>query len=451
MAAEERRRGESPVFALLVGFVFVQPWRHALTVAPGVSVGSVLGVGLIGSWVVLTVSSRSVRRVHPFHLAFGLFVALSASSLAWTIDGGRTLRRLATLGYTLALVVVAWNLLDTRRRLALVAQALVLGTFVVGGAGLVDLLQQGTEYSRRELAGINANELARWVLVAVPFAGGLLCSSTRFRTGVLGSVNVAYLSVVPFVVLATGSRQGLIGSLVLVVVGLIGLARREWDVPLDRGQAIVGVLVVGSVVAVVRTVASIGLLGYRLPVVDSELGTAGGRTAIWAVGLAAFRERPLLGVGAGAFGAVTEPPMGADPHSAIVGVAVELGTIGLLVAGLVVSVLVVTVARNPGPTVASAAVLGVFAVFGPVAMLYNNPMNWLVLVLVVAAHEMPAETDPVRVTRSQAGGGSVEPRSHAVSASDEDGARRPPSTRSAGVASELATHPVDSDGVVHSS
>lgn len=55
--ASAKRRETTPraaVFWLFVGYVFVQPWRQAVTIRPGLSVGPVFGAVLVLAWIVTT-------------------------------------------------------------------------------------------------------------------------------------------------------------------------------------------------------------------------------------------------------------------------------------------------------------------------------------------------------------------------------------------------------------
>lgn len=396
MAVDERRgsTARTVVFWLLVAFVFVQPWRHAVTIRPGLSIGPAVGAVLAATWIGVALLSGDVRRPHGFHVAVGLFVGLSAASVLWTIDVGRTLSRVGTLGYILVLLVVSWDLLVTRKRIAIVAQALVLGVALVGIAGIVELIQQGGLYGRENLVfGVNANELARLEVLAVPFAAGLLANSRRFGSGVGGTVNLGFLVLVPFMVLATGSRQGALALAALGGIGLLLLVRRGRAVGLTRGHLAASLLVFSGAVLTISAVASLAIFVDRLPLAFSRLGTLGGRTPIWMEGIAAFRANPLVGVGAGAYGAITPPGMGADPHNTIVGVAAELGIVGLLAFSFVAAVPIRAAVAGPGPTYQSLGIFLVLGLFASVAMLYNDPLNWVIVLLVLAAHSLPPSSE----------------------------------------------------------
>lgn len=390
-------------FSFLAAFAFALPWRHAVTIRPGVSIGPAIAAALATAWIVTALRTRTVRRPHAFHLALGLFTALSMASLLWTVDAQRTFFRAATLGYVFALTVVAWDILDTRGRIAVVSQALVLGTFVVGAVGVVEVIQQGGLADRRDVVyGANANELARWVVLATPLAAGLLVNSRRFGDGLAGYVNVGYLVATPFVILATGSRQGGVAFVALVILGVFVVARYGRSLGIRPRQVLAGVGFLVLAIVSIESIASLSIFLERLPYEPSRLGSAGGRTAIWAEGLAAFRANPLLGVGAGAYSAVTPPGMSADPHNTFVGVAVELGLVGLSSFLLVAAIPLGVALTTSGPTYTSVGIYLALVLFASVAMLYNDPFNWLLVLVVLAAHSVPSadrEHEPVAPVR----------------------------------------------------
>ncbi|WP_247729231.1 O-antigen ligase family protein [Halovivax limisalsi] len=390
---------ERLLFVLFVGYAFLLPLRHALVVpAIGVSIGPLLALAIWSGWGLLVLVRGSMRRPHPFHAAVGAFVLVAAASLAWTIDTSMTAVRVATLGYVLAVLVVAWDLLRSRRRIAIVGQALVLGVFVVGLLGVVDVLQQGGLLSRRHVAhGVNANVLARWLVLVAPVAAGLFVADRRSDRVLLGVIDVAYLALLPFMVLATGSRQGVVALLVLGALGGVALARRGPPIKFGRRHVVGTGLLVGLFVVAVRRIGSLGVFLDRLPAATSRLDTLGGRTPIWEVGFEAFGARPFLGSGAGTYGALTPESMSADPHNTVVGVAAELGAVGLLAFAVLALLPAVAVRRNPGPRYASTGLLLALATFAPVAMLYTDVFYWLLVSLVVASHARGVEEWPVPV------------------------------------------------------
>ena len=98
-----------------------------------------------------------------------------------------------------------------------------------------------------------------------------------------------------------------------------------------RTKAAVYAVTVGSLLLAASLVprASLDRLGSTRS--DMAAGYFGGRGVIWKSGLEIVRENPLVGVGAGAFGAAVEPGLGRylSSHQGFLSILVEEGTVGL--------------------------------------------------------------------------------------------------------------------------
>jgi O-antigen ligase len=117
-----------------------------------------------------------------------------------------------------------------------------------------------------------------------------------------------------------------------------------------RTGAAMCALAVGSLALAARVVPEkslerIGSIGS-----DIEAGYFGGRVRLWRAGLEVAQEHPLVGVGAGAFGAAIEPLFGSQTfgseressHNVLLAILVEDGAVGLLL-----FVAMVTAAMQP--------------------------------------------------------------------------------------------------------
>jgi len=75
---------------------------------------------------------------------------------------------------------------------------------------------------------------------------------------------------------------------------------------------------------------------------EVKVGNPSRRVTIWAAALALFREKPLHGVGIGAFPAVSKPYLGkaVDTHNGMLSALVETGIVGLLLFSAFIAILV---------------------------------------------------------------------------------------------------------------
>jgi O-antigen ligase len=114
-----------------------------------------------------------------------------------------------------------------------------------------------------------------------------------------------------------------------------------------------------------------------------------GRAELWNAGLQAFPQRPLLGAGAGAYGAAVDPYFSnggrLGSHNLAIGLLVEEGIIGLALFAALLGACAWTVFRSPPPY---RALFGVLILTFLVAGMSNNPENlkftWVLFGLISA-------------------------------------------------------------------
>ena len=78
---------------------------------------------------------------------------------------------------------------------------------------------------------------------------------------------------------------------------------------------------------------------------EVQYGTLNHRTAIWSAALDEFGKRPIVGVGAGAFGLAGDPLEAYSAHNTFISILIELGTVGLVLFLMIVGSLAAVVFR----------------------------------------------------------------------------------------------------------
>jgi len=228
----------------------------------------------------------------------------------------------------LAGFVVAANVLDSRRRvrhalavLALAALFPAIGAIsnYVGGVDLV-------EGTRARWLGVfrNPNYLAYYLVMSVPLALALRDATTAVRHRALVRLGwLAIAAVLVVAILLTGSRGGTLG---LGAVLLLWLVRS-----LARGRIAVGAaaaLIVGLMMTPSSPLAREDTQATLSGKIDAS---AQGRIDAWRTAERIVYDKPLLGVGAGAFIPSYEiyAPGDAGParaaHNSFAMIAAELG------------------------------------------------------------------------------------------------------------------------------
>lgn len=301
-----------------------------------------LVVGIVVLRHLLEAPGRRVERLVPLLVAsYALLCLLSAfwtTDDHWSLTNPGTAFSLASLvialSYYAAFVSLVTDEGDVRRLLwtifatSAVSGSVTLATSLVTGQRASGLVS-------------DPNFFAAFQLVALPIGIQLAAGATGRRRALL----VAGCSVTLLSIVASGSRGGLVALLVLAgaaaVHQLVGLARRRPDL-IPAGSALV-----------VAALLGLALVAPQL-VSDEQITERGGPAArinLWQASLTAVADRPLLGIGFGAFQPASNDLLRRTPgvdfsdfrlrdegfpvHNAYLGTWAELGPAGtILFAGL---------------------------------------------------------------------------------------------------------------------
>lgn len=291
---------------------------------------SVLGYLLLGAAgaVAIFASRRKPVEIYPVNLAlFVGFLSLCYASLFWTADPLIAVRKLVvlTLFTTAALGAVRW-----------------LG---LQGFGVAIAMTSGAVCTLGVLAEVRLNVFRPWQ-GDYRFAGVLhpnesalacafICVALLFLVMPHRWSRLLSLSVVAAVglLLLTKSRTGLGGALIASTLGLLVRAKASTKVLLISGA----VTASGLLALVIACVGGDGLLGAASLGRGEHIGTLTGRIPLWSLLMEEVAERPLVGVGYGAFwNARNIEDVSAElfwhipqAHSIYVDLMLNLGVVGL--------------------------------------------------------------------------------------------------------------------------
>lgn len=332
-------------FGFLCAFVLLLPSEEHFPLLGGFLLSRWVGLGAIFLTLLRTVATLRLRRPGALHYLMVAVVAWAGFSIVWSVDPDSTITRFVTYMQLLLMVWMIWALAFTERRVRSLLLAYVLGScapaistvkdFLAGRSLAQDYAERGItvwDTSRYAAGGINANDLGLLLALGVPMALYLLAGS---RSKIVIWICWLQLALALAATLLTGSRGGLISlAVAFAMFPLILPAMPRFRKRLSI-MLLAGVLAGSAYLVPAQT-------WRRLLSVASELseGTLTHRTVIWAAGWDVYREHPLLGVGAGAYGAsvLTRLDVAIVAHNTFFSVLVELGIIGALsMAGLLAS------------------------------------------------------------------------------------------------------------------
>jgi O-antigen ligase len=341
----------SPMKVALPAYAILMPFGGLLSVgtsrfgSPSSLIGVVLGVGLVGQ--LLATRTRGVRISATIPLWL-LFLAAAAATELWSLSPGQTATGFLVLSsLVLVYVLVGLNNAD-RTVLTRTENGLLIGGMLVTCYGFMQLLflggfpQDSTVAVSHQL-GRFGNDMLGPNNEAVALLLPLLVALSRSLTLPDRSKRVlhGFVALVLFIgILMTGSRGGILATLVAVIV--LAMANPQGRRTLVKG------LVAGIALVAVAWIYHPAGIATR----DVATTSSSGRTDIWRVGFAACPHYCVFGSGWETFPDVYAATQASVPNAAVlVGggnyqphnvwllVAIELGLPGLV---LLASVLIVT-------------------------------------------------------------------------------------------------------------
>ncbi len=380
------------------------------------TLNKLLGVAVVGSWLLHALLQRRPIRVPLAAVPLAALVLWGATSALWAVEPGAAIHMTVTYVQLLAFYVLLVNVLDSPAALRAGLLAHVAGAAVLAVVGLYlvgnGVLQQGRAAIVIDSQMIlEPNALAAALLL--PSIIGVVGALDRGRPGIerlaLAFAGLLFVTTITF----TLSRGALVALLVVAV--LVSVARRQPLLPVVAALlAVPGVLFVGDA------------LWDRLAAGATLADRAAGRLDIWHVGWVVIRSHPLQGVGLGCFPIVYFDYMSqaADiswrhvvgvlgtlqkyPHSFYLGTIAELGIVGAVLLGVALVAHArhalatwrwLEHARHPaaGLVLAAAAGLVGLIVLGMAFDLGNRKYFWMALALaeIGRGRALGAGTGPV--------------------------------------------------------
>ena len=258
-------------------------------------------------WLVSTLRRGYVRKPTTYHVLTSVLVIWSLCSILWSLNQQRTASVFINNGVILVLSFVLWDLYRTKAQHRLAGLSYTLTSLVISvGIALNFLLQSpyGRSVGRFSVLGVNPNNIALAILLSIPISWKLLHEDTT--SDALRWLLGLQLVLVPIAVLLTGSRQALVG-LVLVATYPIWTLVSDEDFSLPDWRILAGF----SFIGILFVVLSENVL-KRFLTIPAEIlgGDFGSRLVQWKAGWSVFVHHPVLGIGAKAFNAVITPIIG---------------------------------------------------------------------------------------------------------------------------------------------
>ncbi len=315
----------SIAYAALWLFVFVVPWEGVVRVNNTAILSQATGMIAMGCTVFAVLATARFRRWHALHGAALLFVlAAGLDLLLFYHSGYRAPAKYYTYIQLLLMVWMIWELAPQRSRVLNLFLAYVLGAYVASIQTLLVYRSSGGGLRRFAAGGVDPNDLAMTLALGLPMAWYL---SLAYRKPLLRWICRGYLPVAVLTIGLTGSRGGLLASIVALTIVPLSMTR------LSPGRLVITIamLFLSGALAVAYVPERIV---ERLATTSTEVEdlSLGGRFKLWRAGLRALPEHPLLGYGTSGYITAISPQLGPASqvaHNSFISVLVEQGLVGL--------------------------------------------------------------------------------------------------------------------------
>jgi O-antigen ligase len=371
-------------YCLTIAFVFAVPWENAIHVANIGRISKMLGFAAFAVWSISVIARGRLRQPDAFQKAYFFFLIWNGLTLYWSLDPSATITGFRTYTELFGLLLMFWDLFDSKAAIRPALQAYVLGAYVASGSIVVNFLTAAPdvtpEHQRFQALGYQTDGIALVVAIAGPAAWYLAAvAGSQQRVSALRIANYAYLPFALFALTLTGTRGAALASLPTAAFVL-------WSLRRGMARPAVALTVIAAAVVLIVAFAPrtpLARIATAATVTDLSDGALSGRLGIWTESHEVFRSRPITGAGLDAHRAAI--PTGKEAHNTYVSVLAETGVIGLL---LFVGVLLSVVARvrnNVADGRYWVVQLAVLAIGAMSLSLEDSKSVWIFLSLAVAS------------------------------------------------------------------
>ena len=324
-----------PFWGLLLFAVLIPLESAFLSLGGGAAtVTRFLGLFIFGVWVIQIIFKR-LKIFVPSNLKYAIaFISWGCISILWAFNQSATLDRIQTALQLIMLALLVVNLVDDPEKLRHLLVALFIGCFIATFLGVMGIGVESDHYLLT-LQNQGAKEYGSYVGI-IFLVGTILLIFTKGKDRSIGMVAILF-SIIPLIRV---NERG-----VFLAVGLAWMAIAL--ITRQKARTIFIIVLLSIIVYILPAVLEqrgvISSYNAERLTIQNIIETGGtGRIEIWDVGFRMFKNNWIAGAGWGNFPFVyfqytpntllglTSKITGSDPHGDLMGVAGELGLIGVL-------------------------------------------------------------------------------------------------------------------------
>lgn len=346
-------------------------------------------IKLLGVWTLLSFLTKQViifKRPIFLDEAFWLFITFlswALLSLLWAGNISAVLIRFLTLLQLVGLYILIINMIDSEKKMNWIIAVFIIGTVICGFFTIRAYLIEGSgSYSSRMvLRGGDPNIFGAIVGVAMFSTWYFIRSrSARLMQRVILTLILIGLSLVFIFTQSRGAWVGFIVSLSFYLLFFNQI----------KAKKILSTAIFASLLFI--TISSFSLIStdrkdflkerFLTIFHPFETTSFAARIFIWKNGYEMWERNPLLGVGLNnfhlEFPGFSGEDYERDPHNSYLGIACELGVIGLLIWGVIMLYFFRTILRNPNYSILTLTLFVLVLVLSLSGTYYYSKLQWLV-------------------------------------------------------------------------
>lgn len=391
---------------LLLLYAFAIPWEYSLDLGePLGNIARILGLVVLLAAIPAILRKGEVRRPGAIQwVVLALYLWLCCTCF-WTMDLEMTLGKIRGYFQEMMIVWIAWEFTEDEIDLRALVRAMVAGSWVLGILTLLSAASPGAIAAgqiRFAAVGQDPNDVARFLDLGFPLAALLLDWETRrpYRLMAFGYLPLGFMAV-----LLTASRGGFVAALVAMIGCCVLLFRGH------RNGLLAAVAALPLAGVTIWLTVPHGTL-ERLATIPDQLwgGDLNQRMNIWASGWQAFTETPFVGHGAGTFvGAAGLAPID-TAHNMLLSLAVEGGTVAVILASAVLILAVRSALITSGPLrIALVTAMLVWIASSLAGTVAESRTTWLLFAIVSLAGRFAAQKETGIALSCLPGQGSRKP------------------------------------------
>ncbi|KJS32446.1 MAG: hypothetical protein VR64_06910 [Desulfatitalea sp. BRH_c12] len=366
------------LFALML--IFSIPLENSIAL-PGIgTLTKIIGVLTAAAWLLAVLADGGLRRPHPLHFWALAFLVWNVAGAFWSINLDMTLVRIKTYTQMVAMTLILWDLITTKKELNASMQAYILGAGAALGTLLFNYANgRSLEQGRYSATGFNPNDFSLIIALAIPLAFSL--ASSKKNSKVFQGINYAFIPLAFFAIFLTASR----GSFVAVMPAIVFIAISVQRIgPMMRFPILF--ILLSAIVAAFTLLPEANIQRLTSVLTSIQSGEFGGRGIIWQESVSVFKKFPLAGVGSGTLPSV---------HNVFLSIVTETGLIGFSIFAVLLIVVFHKAIQQPKWTALLwISVLMIWTIGAFIHTWENRKPTWLMFSFIIISSSIFKEAEP---------------------------------------------------------